>query len=102
MRRGQRRIGFGGLLLAMASLGETNATSPSFPSLEEPAAVAVGTDGSIYVCEALGHRVSVFDRAGRRLRAWGRFGRGAGELDRPGGVAVTDEGQVYVADTGNH
>jgi hypothetical protein len=69
--------------------------------LQEPSAVAVGPDGSIFICEALGHRVSVFDRTGELLRRWGSLGRGEREFDTPRGIAVGGDGRVYVADTGN-
>ena len=32
----------------------------------------------------------------------GRFGTGNGEFDRPSGIAVDSDGNVYVADSGNH
>jgi DNA-binding beta-propeller fold protein YncE len=69
--------------------------------LEEPSAVAVDGTGSIFVCEALGHRVAVFDRQGGFVRRWGRFGRGEGEFDQPRGIAAGAGGRVYVVDTGN-
>ena len=71
-------------------------------SLDEPSAVAVDAKGSIYICEALSHQISVFDLSGKPLRRWGRFGRGEGELDEPRGIAAADDGRIYVADTGNH
>lgn len=70
--------------------------------LEEPAGVAIAWDGSIYICESMGHRVSVFDGSGRAVRRWGRLGDRPGELDTPHGIAVGPDGNVYVADTGNH
>ncbi len=36
------------------------------------------------------------------LNTWGSEGSGDGEFDRPGGVAVSATGQVYVADHHNH
>jgi DNA-binding beta-propeller fold protein YncE len=92
-----------GALLAGVMLTAASAARASvgLAPLAEPAAVAVDAAGAIYVCEALGDRVSVFDAQGARLRGWGRPGRGAGELDGPRGIAVGDDGRVYVADTGN-
>jgi len=36
------------------------------------------------------------------LLQWGSKGAGAGQFDRPGFIAVDDNGNVYVADTANH
>jgi sugar lactone lactonase YvrE len=36
------------------------------------------------------------------LSSFGAFGEGAGELDRPSGIAVDDGGRFYVADTENN
>jgi DNA-binding beta-propeller fold protein YncE len=73
----------------------------SIAPLLEPSAVAVGPDGSIFICEALGHRVSVFDRQRALVRRWGSLGKGEREFDGPRGIAVGEDGRVYVADTGN-
>jgi DNA-binding beta-propeller fold protein YncE len=45
--------------------------------------------------------VQAFDRDGRYLRGWGRFGGEQGEFNEPWGIAV-DEQFIYIADTWNH
>jgi len=67
-----------------------------------PFGVAIGPDGLIYVADDLGHRIQVFDRAGRLQRALGRHGTGPGELAWVDSVAVDLNGDLYVADTGNN
>jgi DNA-binding beta-propeller fold protein YncE len=83
-----------------------------------PVALAVGRDGDLYVADARTHQVQKFDREGRFLLAWGgegtddgqfRFGSaatcdyvGACGAAVGGGVAVDDQGAVYVADWANH
>ena len=63
---------------------------------------SVGADssGNLYVLDAGNYRVSVFDRAGRHLRSFGRQGEGPGELTFPSDMAVTPAGEVAVYDFG--
>lgn len=67
-----------------------------------PAGVAVGPDGDIYVAEAGRHRVLVLGPDLKTRRAIGRRGSGAADLLDPRSVAVAADGRVFVADTGNH
>lgn len=73
----------------------------------EPWGVAVGPDGTIYVADTWNGRIQAFDADGRFLRKWGYFASAGGELTDPGalfgprGIAVDNQGNVLVADTGN-
>jgi DNA-binding beta-propeller fold protein YncE len=83
-----------------------------------PVALAVGRDGELYVADARTHQIRKFDRDGRFLLAWGGEGTDDGQLRFGsaatcdylgscgaavgGGVAVDDQGVVYVADWANH
>jgi len=85
-----------------------------------PRGIAVGPDGNIYVVDSDNHRVQVFDPDGIFLREWGGqcnlsteqvcadldgdgpMSPGDGQFQEPWGIAVAEDGRVYVADTWNH
>ena len=73
----------------------------------EPWGVAVDQDGNIYVADTWNHRVQKFAPDGTLLTVWGTFADTQGALEMPGsfwgprGIYVTDDGRVFVADTGN-
>lgn len=73
----------------------------------EPWGVAVDREGNIYVADTWNHRVQKFAPDGTLLTTWGTFADTQGALEQPGvfwgprGIFVTDDGRVFVADTGN-
>ncbi|MBI3267652.1 MAG: hypothetical protein HYZ53_01415 [Planctomycetes bacterium] len=68
-----------------------------------PVGVAVDADNVYYISEYGGHdRIQRFDKEGRFLSKWGRFGEGAGECHRPEDLSIDREGRVFVADACNH
>lgn len=81
-----------------------------FPVADYPGGIALDRDGTLFITHfGLGRpnenrkpdKVTVHDPDGRLLREWGRFGTGAGEFDEPGGIALSVDGRVYVADQTN-
>jgi uncharacterized protein (TIGR03663 family) len=68
-----------------------------------PRGIAVSPDGQyVYVSDTGNKRIVRFDSSGKQLNLWGHEGSKASELIEPVGLAVDKEGQVHVADTGNH
>lgn len=72
---------------------------PSSP-LREPMGVSAAPDGFIYVADTGNAQVQVFDREGRWVRRFGRYGHAPGEFDYPIDVLYL-RGRVYVADLKN-
>jgi sugar lactone lactonase YvrE len=63
-----------------------------------PTALDVHGD-EVYICDA--YQIVVFKRDGTFVRQFGKPGRSPGGLDRPNGIAVGQDGTVYVSDS-NH
>ena len=59
------------------------------------------TEGPEHMGESGVHRVARYSANGARLTGWGALGEAPGEFDEPLGIAVTDRGDIYVADEGN-
>ena len=69
--------------------------------LRQPCGVAVGPGGRVYVSDKGHDRIACFRPDGDFAFAFGRRGRGLGELRDPRGLAV-HTGRVFVADMCNH
>ena len=66
-----------------------------------PTAIAMDSQGQIYVCDDYTNRITVFDNAGKYLDKWGVHGSESGELDGPAGLAFDREDNLYVSDHRN-
>jgi sugar lactone lactonase YvrE len=80
--------------------------------IHSPAAISIGRDGDLYVADARGNRVSRIDRRSGRIVVLAGSGASGydgdlkpaitASLSAPTGVAVAANGDVYIADSGNH
>ncbi|MCB9436189.1 MAG: TIGR03663 family protein [Anaerolineales bacterium] len=75
--------------------------------LNEPWGIAVGPhDGNIYVADTWNHRIVIYSPTGEMVGVFGTFGTpddgGPMSLYGPRDVAVDNEGNIFVADTGGH
>jgi sugar lactone lactonase YvrE len=66
--------------------------------LFQPANIALGQDGRLYVSDIGAYRVQVYDRDGKFIRTVGGYGDNVGEFARPKGVAVDRQNWIYVVD----
>ncbi len=95
-----RKITKEGVVTTLAGEGEFNA----------PVGVAVDKDGNVYVADTYNDRVRVITKEGqvRTVAGAGSPGHNDGGaldaalFDTPCGVAVSETGDIYVADTGNN
>jgi DNA-binding beta-propeller fold protein YncE len=79
--------------------------------LNHPRGMAIGPDGNLYVADSQNARIAIFDPDGKLLRQFGTVSTTdpnspvtplPGSLREPWGVAVGQDGTIYVADTWNH
>lgn len=95
-----RKVSKEGVVTTLAGEGEFNA----------PVGVAVDKDGNVYVADTYNDRVRVITKEGqvRTVAGAGSPGHADGGaldaalFDTPCGVAVSEAGDIYVADTGNN
>lgn len=83
------------------SIDVGNVPDPNNPSCAA-ADIAIANDGRIYVADGYCNaRIVVYDAKGSKLKEWGRPGTGPGEFNLPHAIALSPEGNVYVADREN-
>lgn len=86
----------------MMVFGRQNSPGETDSQFNQPADVAFGRRGEIYVADGYGNsRIVKFDREGRFLKAWGTKGAAPGQFNLPHAVVVDANGQVIVADREN-
>lgn len=103
---GQRTIS------AVQQIGSAGAPGNAPGQFNFPRAVAVDSQGRIYVADSGNNRIQVFNPDGSFVRQWGSTckldtkegcqGTGEGQFNEPWGIAVGADGSVYVSDTWNH
>lgn len=55
--------------------------------------------GKMFVTETMAARVTIFDKDGKRIGAFGQGGEDPGDMNIPTGVAITPSGEVLVGDS---
>lgn len=67
----------------------------------DPYAVAVAPDGLIYVTDAGGYCVKIFDPSGKLMQTRGKPGSSGGRLNYPQGIDIDSNGDQYIVDSNN-
>jgi sugar lactone lactonase YvrE len=75
-----------------------------------PTAIAIDSDGNLYVADTMNHTIRRIDTDGNVTTVAGRAGTSgtadgngsSARFNEPSGIAVDNDGVIYVADTGNH
>lgn len=92
----------GEVLMTLGRRGEAGAGPDRF---NQPSAVLVGPDGSIYVADGHGtggnNRIVKLSPDGRFVKEWGTTGTADGEFRDPHALAMDSQGRLFVADRGN-
>ncbi len=65
-------------------------------------ALALDSIGNLYAVERSTNSVVMYSPLGQVLVSWGGLGTAPGKFNEPSGVAVSQDGFIYVADTANH
>jgi DNA-binding beta-propeller fold protein YncE len=88
-------------VVAFEAGGAVRRIQPAERESYKPTAVTV-RGGKLYVANIATHRVDVFSTVnGKHLASFGEIGSEAGRLYYPMGVAVVEDGQVFVSDMMN-
>jgi DNA-binding beta-propeller fold protein YncE len=65
--------------------------------------VAWDADGNTYISDGyINSRIAKVDKNGNWLKSWGEPGNKPGQFNTPHSIAVDAQGNIYVADRGNH
>jgi PKD repeat protein len=85
------------------TIGETGVQGEDFDHLSGPNGLTVDAADRLYIADAWNNRVQVFDKDGAYLTTIaGSWGTRTGQTRSAEGVAVAPNGDVFVADWGNH
>ncbi|MDZ7265642.1 MAG: NHL repeat-containing protein, partial [candidate division KSB1 bacterium] len=88
-----------GLIFGRSAAAQT--MPKSIGNFIDPYGIAIGLNGLIYVTDAGGYCIKVFDAAGKLVQTIGSPGSSGDRLNYPQGIAVDANGDIYVIDSNN-
>ena len=71
-------------------------------SLDNKPFIAVNDDLHVFITDPDGYRVIEFDSNGEIIKTWGDFGDTSTSFGLPSGIAVDNEGGVWVTDASSN
>jgi streptogramin lyase len=89
----------------LMKLGKAGVAGTGPDTFNQPSAVVVAPDGSIFVADGHGGesnaRIVKFSKDGKFVKTWGKKGTAPGDFNEPHGIAMDSKGRLFVADRAN-
>jgi DNA-binding beta-propeller fold protein YncE len=70
--------------------------------VESAPRIALGPGGRVFLTDPDHGRIREYSAEGQLLAEWGEPGSGPGQLARPAGIAVGQDGSIYVVELESH
>jgi DNA-binding beta-propeller fold protein YncE len=90
----------------LMTLGKAGVAGDATDEFNKPSAVNVAPNGDIFVADGHGvgsnSRILKFDKNGKFIKTWGKYGTAPGEFDLPHCLAFDAAGRLYVCDRNNN
>ena len=87
-------------------LGKAGVAGDGRDEFNAPSAVVTASNGDIFVADGHGGetnaRIMKFAKDGTFIKAWGKKGSGAGEIDIPHAIAMDSRGRLFLGDRQNN
>ena len=89
-------------VLVMPALTCLQKPAVTFPNLHGAWGIGITSTGHIVVAEANANQVTILTQDGRKVRSFGAAGGANGQFNYPGGIAIDNDDNIYVADARNN
>jgi len=86
------------IYIMLDTSGSMGAVANSLEAVSYPRDVAVDSNGNVYAVERYNHRVKKYDKDGKFIKSFGRYGTTDGRFHDPTKIDVDVKGNVYIRD----